>query len=86
MSELSEDEKKVFLAATERRKAAGIRLKRIVLQADAHQVEDFNILWESFVERWGKREALNHLILIMARVEARLRDGENAKQGRKPEA
>ena len=81
MSEQFTDaEKAVFLAATDRRKAAGIRLKRIALMADAGQVEAFNILWSSWVERWGKMRALDELIRIMSIVEARLRDRENAKK------
>lgn len=81
MTEFTEEEKKVFLDATNRRKAAGIKLKRIAIMADASQVEAFNILWDGWVERYGKAMALNHLISIMARVEARLRDKENAQQG-----
>jgi len=78
MTEYTEEEKKIFLDATNRRKAAGIRLKRIALMADASQVEGFNILYDSWVERWGKRRALDELIRIMSIVEARLRDRDNA--------
>jgi hypothetical protein len=80
MSNLSDSEKATFLAATERRRAAGIRLKRVCFMADEAQVEAFNIVWESWIERWGKTQAVDHLILLICRAEARYRDGEAAKE------
>ena len=76
MSELSDAEKQVFLSATLRRRANGIRLKRITLLAEESQVEAFNILWESYVERFGKVKAVDVLLKLMAEVEARVREVE----------
>jgi hypothetical protein len=76
---LTDEEKATFRAAGERRKAAGIRLKRIYLLADENQVTSFNVLWESWVERWGKQKAMDQLLRFMSLVESRLRDKERAK-------
>ncbi len=54
MNELSEQEKAIFKSATDRRRANGIRLRKISFMADASQVEAFTILWESWVEKFGK--------------------------------
>lgn len=74
MSNLSEAEKAVYLAATERRKANGIRLRRLTLTADAEQIEAFNIIFSEWVTRYGKQEAVDHLILLICRAEARFQD------------
>lgn len=71
---LNDEQKKVFKDAGERRKQAGIKFKRICIFAEASQVEAFNILFDSWCERFGKAKALDHLILLWSRVEARLRD------------
>jgi hypothetical protein len=76
---LTNEEKATFRAAGERRKAAGIRLKRIYLLADENQVASFNVLWESWLDRWGKQRAMDELLRFMSLVEARVRDKENAK-------
>jgi hypothetical protein len=73
--QLTDAEKQVFLDATNRRKAAGIRLKRISIMASTDQVEAFNELWSSWVERWGKNTAVDHLIRMMAHIEAKVRNG-----------
>jgi hypothetical protein len=80
MAELSESEKATFKAATERRKAAGIKLGRITLLAEKSQVEGFNELWDSWVARWGKNLAVDHLIRIMGQVEARLQDKKRSEE------
>jgi len=79
MSELSESEKATFKAATERRKAAGIKLKRFGVLADETQVAALNELWDAWVIRWGKQRAVDNLISVMSTVEARQRDKENAR-------
>jgi hypothetical protein len=76
---LTDQEKATFRAAGERRKAAGIRLRRIFILADANQVASFNTLWESWVDRWGKQKAVDELLRFMSLVEARLRDKERTK-------
>jgi hypothetical protein len=76
---LTDEEKATFRAAGERRKAAGIRLRRIYLLADANQVESFNVLWESWCTRWGKQRAMDELLRFMSLVESRVRDKERAK-------
>ena len=76
---LTEEEKATFRAAGERRKAAGIRLKRVSFMADANQVASFNTLFESWVIRWGKQRAVDELLRFMSLVEARLRDKESSE-------
>jgi hypothetical protein len=82
MSELSDAEKATFRAATERRKALGIRLRKICFMAEAAQVEDFNFLWEGWVERFGKRKAVDVLIKLMSEIECRIRE-EDERRNRK---
>jgi hypothetical protein len=73
---LTDEEKRVFREAGERRAAAGIKLKRVYFMADANQVASFNALWESWVLRWGKQRAVDELIRFMSLVETRIRDKE----------
>jgi hypothetical protein len=80
VSELSEEEKALFRAATERRKAAGIRLKRFAIMCDEKQVESLNELWNAWTERWGKQHAVDELLRLMSLVETRLRDKERAQE------
>lgn len=77
---LSDEEKATFRAAGERRKKAGIRLKRVNFMADANQVASFNALLESWIERWGKQKAVDELLRLMSTVESRLRDKERSAQ------
>jgi len=79
VSEISEEEKALYRAATERRKLAGIKLKRFAIMADENQVVSLNSLWDSLVERFGKQSAVDHLIRMWGAAEARLRDNERAK-------
>jgi hypothetical protein len=79
-SPLSDAEKAIFRAATERRKQRGIKLQRFSVMLDKSQVEGLYILWDAWVDRWGKERAADELIRLMARVEARLMDKERAKQ------
>jgi len=60
--DLSAEEKQTFLAATNRRKEAGIKLGRISFMATKEQVESFNELLNSWVERWGKNKAVDALL------------------------
>jgi hypothetical protein len=80
MSELSEEEKLTFKRATERRRAAGVRLKRFAVMCDASQVEALNELWDSWTERLGKTVAVDHLINLMAHSEARMQDQAEQKR------
>lgn len=75
--ELSPEEKQVFKAASERRREAGIKLRRVCITMSVEQVEAFYIVFDSWVERWGKNKAVDGLISLMSRVEARMRDQEN---------
>jgi hypothetical protein len=80
MSKISEQEKLLYRAATERRRAAGIRLKRFAVLADANQVESLNQLWDSWVERFGKQGAVDRLLGMWSHAEARLRDKERTNE------
>jgi len=82
MSELTSEEKAAFKSATERRRANGIRLKRITLCAEASQVQGFNEIWEVWVERYGKNSAVDVLLRLMSTVEARIRE-EDARRSNK---
>ena len=79
LSELPEAEKEIYRAGALRRRERGIRLKKICMMAEESQVEAFAILWESFVERWGKRRAVDVLLKGMAEIEVSVRDAEAAK-------
>jgi hypothetical protein len=79
MSELTEAEKAVFLAATNRRKERGIRLRRICLLAEESQVVAFNEIWDSWCIRWTKQGAMDRLLRVMCSIEARMRDQEGRK-------
>jgi len=76
---LTDEQKRTFREAGERRLANGIRLKQVRFMADANQVQSFNAIWESWLDRWGKQAAVDHLIRLMGTVESRLRDKERAK-------
>jgi hypothetical protein len=76
VSDISEEEKALYKAATERRAKAGIRLKRFCVMADENQVVSLNALWDGAVERWGKQKAVDTWIVILSKVDARLRDKE----------
>ena len=78
MDSLSAQDKATFQRATQRRKENGIRLKRFTVQAEQSQVEALNILLDAWVERYGKTLALDHLIVLWSRAEARVRDKESA--------
>ena len=75
--ELSDQEKQTFKAASERRKEAGIKLKRVNITMSVKQVEAFYIVWDAWVERFGKNMAVDGLISLMSRVEARMRDQDD---------
>ena len=79
MSELTSEEKAAFKSATERRRANNIKLKRVSFMAQEHQVEAFNTLLDAFITRWGKNKAIDHIISILSRIEARMQDAENQK-------
>jgi hypothetical protein len=80
----SDEEKEIFKRAAERRKDAGIRLKRFAISVDASQAQALGILFDSWISRWGKEKAIDYFIVIMGRIEARLRDKENAEVQAKP--
>jgi hypothetical protein len=84
VSKLSEAEKKVFLDATNRRKARGVKLRKFSVMAERSQVEGLSELYDAWVTRFGKELALDHLILMWGRAEARLCDADQAKKASKP--
>ena len=80
---LSPEEKAVFKRAAQRRNENGVKRKMIRMYAEESQAVAFSELWESYVLRWGKTGALDHLIRLMALVEARLRDKERADNSKR---
>jgi hypothetical protein len=80
MSDLSEQEKAIFKSAGERRKERGIVLRKFSFMAESNQVFALNELLDSWIQRFGKEQAIDHLIVLWGRVEARLRDKERAKE------
>jgi hypothetical protein len=71
---LSESEKKIFREAGERRKLAGIKSKLIRLFAEEGQVSAFYEIYETWVQRWDKGQAMDALIASIADFEARFQD------------
>jgi len=55
------------------------RNKKISFMARESQVTAFSELWESWVERWGKYDSVDHLIRMMATVESKVRDRESVE-------
>lgn len=78
--------KAIFVAAGERRKQLGIRLKRICLMADATQVEAFNSIYDGWVQRWGKEDAMDFLIAELCDAEVKLREWERVQRSRNEKA
>ena len=64
-NELSAEEKATFLAATNRRKAAGIRLRRWAVMLDADQIVSINSYWSDMVETLGKQKAGDYLVVVL---------------------
>jgi len=87
---LSAEEKQIFKSATERRREAGIRLKRFCISLDSNQVESVNMFWDSFVRALGKQKAGDYFVVVMRKadeslqraIESRKRNG--SKERREP--
>jgi hypothetical protein len=74
MSEpLTDAEKATFLAATNRRKAAGIRLRRWAVMLDADQIVSINSYWSDMVETLGKQKAGDYLVVVLREAHETLR-------------
>jgi hypothetical protein len=80
MSELSAEEKETFKRATERRRARGVELRKFSVHAEKSQVEALSELYDAWVSRFGKEEAIDHLILMWGRAEARLCDADEHRK------
>lgn len=76
MNDLTDAEKEIFRAATERRRQNGVRLRKVTFMAEASQVDSFNLLLDSFIRRWGKEQAIETLLWVMSKVEARMQEKE----------
>jgi len=74
MSEQSEEEKQYWKAATERRKASGIKLGRLCVYVEKEQVDGFNELYQTWIKRWGKTQATDAVIAAIAEYEAKYQD------------
>ena len=83
--ELSDEDKAVFKAATERRKANAIKLGRFAVMADTNQVISLDEFFNGWVERLGKQRAVDYLIVCMRRGDEALVRAleEREKKGRK---
>ena len=82
MTELTDADKAVFKAATERRLANGIRLKRFSVMCDASQVSALNDLWTGWIERFGKQKAVDVLLRLMTTVETRMREADERRSSK----
>lgn len=71
---LSEQEKALFQAHTERRRARCIRLKQVSFFAEQAAMEAFFTIYETWVKRWGKEGATDMTVSAMCAAEARYRD------------
>jgi len=66
MSEpLTDAQKQVFKDASERRRAAGIRLGRFTIGMEASAVASANDMWAHWVEHLGKERATDYLLVCM---------------------
>jgi hypothetical protein len=88
LSELSEQDKATFLAATQRKIERGKRDKLIRMFAEESQVEAFYEVWKVWLDRWSKERAMDALIASICDAEARYQDlvrliAERKKQKRK---
>jgi hypothetical protein len=81
---LSDQEKQTFKAAGERRRARGVELRKFSVMAERSQVEALSELYDAWIARFGKEQALDHLILLWGRAEARLGDRDEQKRKTKP--
>ena len=75
--------KAVFVAAAEQRKLRGIKLKKIGLMADSSQVEAFHLIYEGWVQRFGKEDAVDFLVATMCEAEVKLREWDAARRAYK---
>jgi len=80
---LSDEEKALFQAHTERRRERCIRLRKVSFFAEQHQVEGFFEIFDTWVERWGKEGASDMTVSAMCAAEARYRDMIEAKVRKK---
>jgi hypothetical protein len=88
MAELSQEAKKVFLDATNRKIERGKRDKLIRMFAEESQVEAFYEVWKVWLDRWSKEKCMDALIASVCDAEARYQDlvqlvAERKKQKRK---
>ena len=65
MSELDEQSKAVFKAATLRRREAGIRLRRWTISMEASAVASAGDMWDFWVQHLGKERATDYLLVCM---------------------
>jgi hypothetical protein len=79
-TELTDEQKAVFKAATERRKAAGIRLGRWCVMLNKDQLVSINEFWDSWVKALGKEKAGDYLIVVMRKGHEALREAIKRRQ------
>src|SRR5215469_2835711 len=82
-SRLSEEEKAIFQAHTERRRSRCIRLKQVAFFAERAAMEAFFEIFDTWVSRWGKEGAVDMTVSAMCAAEARYRDMIEATMRRK---
>jgi hypothetical protein len=80
VTEFTPEQKETFKDASKRRRDRGIRLKQFAVRAEESQVIALSELYEAWLERWGKEDAIDRLIRMWAHAEARIRDQEHAKK------
>jgi hypothetical protein len=80
VSSLSEAEKNTYKAHAQWRRERGIRLKKIGFMAESTQVEGFFDIFETWVARWGKIDAVDQVLSSMCAAEARYQDYLEAKR------
>jgi len=86
VAEQSEEEKQYWKVATERRKANAMRLGRLCVYVEKEQVDGFNELYQTWIERWGKSQATDAVIAAIAEYEAKYQDLRELVLKRKREA
>jgi hypothetical protein len=77
---LTDAAKQIFVEASERRKERWIKNKLVRFAADESQVSVFHLIYDGWVKRFGKEQAVDFLLSWMLEGETRLAEWDAAKR------
>lgn len=80
MSELTEEQKQIFKAAAERRKANGIKLRQFRVLVESNAAASLSDFWNGWVETLGKEHATDYLLLSMRKADEALRSAQTRRK------